>query len=78
MVSNSLLVDLLDDGLSGCLTRWLEHNLLEYFESLVFELSDRLHLYVVPVKILKEEPHPLNHNLVISPSFVQPPEELLA
>jgi hypothetical protein len=78
VVSNSLLVDLLDDGLSGCLTRWLEHNLFEYFESLVFELSDRLHLYVVPVKILKEEPHPLNHNLVISPSFVQPPEELLA
>ena len=78
MVPNSLLVDLLDYSLSCSFARGLENNLFENLEALVFELRDGLHFYVIPVEILKEESHPLDHYLVISPPFIQPSEELLA
>jgi hypothetical protein len=71
-------MDLLDDGLRRRLTGWLEYHLLENFEPLVLELSDGLHLHVVPIEILKEEAHPLDHNLMVGPSFVQSSQKLLA
>ena len=78
VVSDPLFVNLLDDGLSCCLARWLENNFLENLEPLIFQLSNGLHFYVVPIEILKEESHPLDHDLMVCPPLVEFSEELLS
>ena len=52
--------------------------MLEYFEPLILELRQGIHVYEEPVEVLEETLHPLDHDLMILPPFAEGFQKVLA
>lgn len=76
LLSKSLFLDLAANSSGQLVALRIEHNFLKDLVALVIQRCDRMHFNIKSIEILKELLHPVDHDLVISPSLVQRYEKL--